>query len=100
MSQRIYRGRKRKKSSEAANQKNKGRKKRYESFTTNGKPFGLPLGFDLGVVSLSYVVEDTAGIRQKSARVWIAEDEAFSRLVYDSGERSDIDPLDFEPEAD
>lgn len=59
-----------------------------------------PLGFDLGVVSLSYVVEDTAGIRQKSARVWIAEDEAFSRLVYDSGERSDIDPLDFEPEAD
>lgn len=55
-----------------------------------------PLGFDLSSPSLSYVVEETDAETQKSARIVVSTSEDFSEIVYDSGEREDIDRLDFE----
>lgn len=55
-----------------------------------------PLGYDLAYPTVSYVVEEAPGTRQVSARVQVAEDEAFRHLAYDSGERDDINSCGFE----
>ena len=55
-----------------------------------------PLGYDLDHPTLSYIVEEAVGIRQKSARIRVSEQEDFSSCVYDSGERTDIVSTGFE----
>ncbi len=49
-----------------------------------------PMGYDLTNPTISYVVEGAKGKYQKKARVTVALDEAFSELIYDSGDREDI----------
>ena len=44
-----------------------------------------PLGFDLDEVRVSYVVTESAGTRQSSARLLISTDPQFETIVYDSG---------------
>ncbi len=64
-----------------------------------------PMGFDLWKPAISYVAEETEGKKQTKARVLVAKDEAFTELVYDSGEREDIVstayvlPITMEPET-
>ena len=55
-----------------------------------------PLGYDFHSVSLSFVAEEAKGKYQESARICVALDEAFSRVIYDSGERKDISGVGFE----
>ncbi len=59
-----------------------------------------PLGFELGSPRLSWVVEDTESKHQKLAKVEIALDEAFENIIFESGEREDIDSLGFEPKLE
>ena len=49
-----------------------------------------PVGYDLSNPTISYVAEDAKGKYQAKARVTVALDEAFSEIIYDSGEREDI----------
>ena len=49
-----------------------------------------PLGFELSNPTLSYVVSDTEGTRQEKARILVAGDPAFTELVHDSGENTEI----------
>ena len=49
-----------------------------------------PMGYDLDHPAVSYVVEEAPGIRQRSARICVSEQEDFSVCVYDSEERTDI----------
>lgn len=55
-----------------------------------------PLGFTLYTPRLSYVVTETEGKKQTAARYEVALDASFSKIVYDSGKREDIDSLAFE----
>ncbi len=55
-----------------------------------------PVGYDLSLMSISYVISEAAGNYQKSARVLVAADEDFSDIVYDSGVREDIRSTGFE----
>lgn len=64
-----------------------------------------PLGFDPQKMTVSFVVEDTISKKQKEARIWVAKDEDFKAVVYDSGSRTDLLgtgfslPLEWEPET-
>ncbi len=49
-----------------------------------------PIGFDMEIPVLSWVVEESTGKRQEKSRIQVAEDEEFSKVVYDSGERMDL----------
>lgn len=49
-----------------------------------------PMGYDLPEPTISYVVEETEAKKQARAQVLVAKDEAFTDLVYDSGEKEDI----------
>lgn len=55
-----------------------------------------PLGFDLGRPRLSYVVTDTIAKQQVAARIEIALDNKFGKVVFDSGKSEKIDSLAFE----
>ncbi|MDO4295923.1 MAG: family 78 glycoside hydrolase catalytic domain [bacterium] len=44
-----------------------------------------PLGIDLDRVTLTWKIGEAEGKRQTTARVWIAEDENFEKIVSDSG---------------
>lgn len=55
-----------------------------------------PLGFSLGTPRLSFVVTETVAKKQAAARYEVALDDTFSKSVYDSGKREDIDSLAFE----
>lgn len=61
-----------------------------------------PVGFETGRPVISWTVTEAAGRFMKWARVLIAEDKEFQRVVYDSGRKTDLNPLacetDFEPE--
>lgn len=57
-----------------------------------------PLGFAMNKAVLTWTVEEAAGTRQKSARIWVSLSEAFTECLYDSGEREDISSLGFIPE--
>lgn len=62
-----------------------------------------PLGYQIDRPSVSYVAEDTDAVIQTGAQVWVALDENFEHLVYDSGRREDIAstgfvlPIEIEP---
>ncbi len=49
-----------------------------------------PVGHALENPTVSYVVTQTGGSYQVSAQILVAEDEDFSGIVYDSGQREDI----------
>ncbi|HZG86268.1 alpha-L-rhamnosidase [Paenibacillus sp.] len=52
-----------------------------------------PLGFDMQTAVLSWVTEGEPGMRQTKAAVRIALDPDMRQVVYDSGEREDIDGI-------
>lgn len=54
-----------------------------------------PLGFLMPAPVISYVVENCAGARQRSARVWVYADAAASTVIYDSGECSGLSSCAF-----
>ena len=54
------------------------------------------MGYDLGTPVISYLIENAKGEKQTAARVRVAADAAMENVVYDSGERGDIDPLGFQ----
>lgn len=60
-----------------------------------------PLGFEIVRPVISWTVTEAAGTHMSWARVLIAEDKDFQKVVYDSGKRSDLNPLaheaDFQP---
>lgn len=56
-----------------------------------------PLGYDLSHLSLSWIAEETRGTRQTAARVQIALDPGFSRLLHDSGPDANPDSLSYCP---
>lgn len=45
-----------------------------------------PLGFEMNSLSFSWTVEETDAKKQQWARVEVAADESFQRLLWDSGE--------------
>ncbi|MBR6571094.1 MAG: family 78 glycoside hydrolase catalytic domain, partial [Clostridia bacterium] len=55
-----------------------------------------PLGYDLGCLNVSYLIEEAEGDKQVAARVRVATDENMTAIIYDSGEREDISPLGFQ----
>ena len=57
-----------------------------------------PLGFKLDPLRLSWTTEAEHSLFQTAARVEIAADEAFTRLLFDSGKREDIDSLAYTPD--
>ena len=52
-----------------------------------------PLGFALGNPSLSWTVEEASGKKQQWARVEVAADPMFSKILWDSGE-ADLSSID------
>lgn len=54
-----------------------------------------PMGYDVGMSEVSYLIEAAEGEKQSSARVRVATDAAMTNVIYDSGERADISPLGF-----
>lgn len=56
-----------------------------------------PLGFELTRLSLSWITETSHSKYQEAAQVFIALDEDFDQIVYDSGKRQDINSLAFSP---
>jgi len=55
-----------------------------------------PLGYDLGTPVISYLIEAAEGEKQAAARVRVATDAAMENILYDSGEREDLNPLGFQ----
>lgn len=55
-----------------------------------------PLGNDLNHPTVSYVVEDTTGMKQTMGQIVVALDDQFSSIVYDSGEREAMLSTGFE----
>ena len=49
-----------------------------------------PLGYRLEHPTVSFVVEDTTAKKQKSARVLLADDPHFTRILHDSGNCPDL----------
>ncbi len=56
-----------------------------------------PVGYQLGEPCLSWIVTEARGERAVKARVQIGMDAELTQLVFDSGERSDIDALGYAP---
>ena len=59
-----------------------------------------PMGYLMEQVSLSWIVSEARGLKTERARVEIAGDMDFAEIVFDSGERKDVDSLGFEPELE
>ena len=57
-----------------------------------------PVGCNLSNLTFSWVTESKNGTTQKAARIEIADDAEFSTPIFDSGARSDIDSLGFQPQ--
>ncbi|MBE5807496.1 MAG: alfa-L-rhamnosidase RamA [Clostridiales bacterium] len=55
-----------------------------------------PMGYMMTKPVFSWIAESGTGLRQASARIVIARDQAFSDIVYDTGDRADISSLAFE----
>lgn len=55
-----------------------------------------PLGYDLGIPTVSYVVEGTTARHQKKAQILVAKEETFTDVVFDSGESSEVQNTGFE----
>ncbi len=60
-----------------------------------------PLGFALGAPTLSWIVEATSDRRQTAARLVVAGDPAFARVLFDSGrvDGAAIDSLGYRPDV-
>lgn len=56
-----------------------------------------PIGFELGTPSLSWVVSDSKGKKQKWAQVLVAKDDHFSEILFDSGKDETADSLAYVP---
>lgn len=56
-----------------------------------------PIGYLFDRLSLSWVINESAGTHTTKARVRIALDEAMTNVVHDSGERTDIVSVDYSP---
>lgn len=54
-----------------------------------------PLGFFMEQISLSWVVTQARGTRAVKARIEVSQSETFERCVFDSGERDDLNSLDY-----
>ena len=52
-----------------------------------------PVGYMMDPVTLSFQVEGAAGTLIKETRIEISTTEDFSECLYDTGMRTDIDPL-------
>jgi len=52
-----------------------------------------PLGFDLGKPRFSFITSETSGKSQKAAQIRVALDDKMQSIIFDSGERDDIDSL-------
>ena len=59
-----------------------------------------PLGFKIERPVFSYLVTDAAGQSQASGRIRIATDMTMSDIVYDSGDREDMDSIAFPVDLD
>ena len=46
-----------------------------------------PMGIDLHDPVFSWKIKESKGTCQAYSRMWISENETFTRLVFDSGER-------------
>lgn len=55
----------------------------------------FPLGYDLGIPTLSYVVEEAKGKRQEKAQIIVSSDEYFKEIVHDSGISRKINSLEY-----
>jgi alpha-L-rhamnosidase len=55
-----------------------------------------PLGFELAVPRVSWVVEDTDALTQSAAQVQVAAEAEFETILFDSGKQADIDSLAYE----
>ena len=53
-----------------------------------------PLGFEMNSLSFSWTVEETDAKKQQWARVEVAADESFQRLLWDSGEDAGLSSVD------
>lgn len=56
-----------------------------------------PLGFEIVRPVISWTVTEAAGTHMSWARVLIAEDKDFQKVVYDSGKRSDLNLWHMKP---
>lgn len=70
---------------------------------TNG--IDNPIGYDTSSISLSWVVEGTKATKQKSARVIISTDptcdiKSNEKLIYDSGDSTEVNSIDYNPQID
>ncbi len=54
------------------------------------------MGFDFAHPTVSWITEEAKGRFQTAARVMVSDQEDFSTVVYDSGERTDISSTGFE----
>lgn len=52
-----------------------------------------PVGFAMDAVTLSYVVCESTGTHQKSARIRVAADADMQEILYDSGMSTEIDSI-------
>ena len=52
-----------------------------------------PLGFQMDKPVFSWVVAESSGVRQRTARVRVASDAGMTDTLFDSGERADISSL-------
>lgn len=64
-----------------------------------------PIGYDTSSLSFSWIVEGTEAKFQKSSRLIISTDPScdFSKkdqLIHDSGESSEINSIDYDPQFD
>ena len=53
-----------------------------------------PLGFEMNSLSFSWTVEETDAKKQQWARVEVAADESFQRLLWDSGKDAGLSSVD------
>lgn len=57
-----------------------------------------PVGYLMDSLSLSWIVTEAKGDYVTKVRVKISMDEAMTEIIHDSGERDDIDSVDYSPE--
>jgi len=50
-----------------------------------------PIGFDLSHVVMTWAVEESISKKQKSARLLVSTDESFTKIFFDTGEKSELD---------
>lgn len=59
-----------------------------------------PIGYLMEHISFSWIVTKARGNQAVRARVQVAYDESMTKLIYDSGEREDVNSVDYAPELE